>query len=257
MRLIILGSGTSFGVPQIGCSCRVCTSDDPRDRRTRVAAVVEGGSGARLLIDTPPELRLQLIAANVDSIDAALYTHDHADHVHGIDDLRAVSVRRGSLPVYGAPDVLERLGERFPYIFDQSLPRDAATPRPALERRALASGEQVVVAGFPVLPLECDHGGTRVYGYRIGPLGYLTDVKAVAERVVEQLRGVALLVLNALFEEPHPSHLSISEAVGVARAIGAPRTILTHLTHRFTHAELAARLPNGVEPAYDGLVVSF
>ena len=110
MRLIILGSGTSFGVPQIGCSCRVCTSSDPRDRRTRVAAVVEGASGGRVLIDTPPELRLQLVAAGVDTVDAALYTHDHADHVHGIDDLRAVSVRRGRLPVYAAPDVLARLG---------------------------------------------------------------------------------------------------------------------------------------------------
>ena len=257
MRLIILGSGTSFGVPQIGCSCRVCTSTDPRDRRTRVAAVVEAAGGARLLIDTPPELRLQLVAAGVDGVDAALYTHDHADHVHGIDDLRAVSVRRGRLPVYAAPDVLARLGERFPYIFDESVPRDPATPRPALERIPLTDGREVTVAGIPVLPLECDHGGTRVFGYRLDGLGYLTVVKAVPQDVVTRLRGVRLLVLNALFEQPHPSHLSIGEAVEVARAVGAPRTLFTHLTHRFRHAELAARLPEGIEPAYDGLVATF
>ena len=257
MRLIVLGSGTSFGVPQIGCSCAVCTSTDPRDRRTRVAAVVEAPDGARLLIDTPPELRLQLIAASVDAVDAVLYTHDHADHVHGIDDLRAMSVRRGRLPIYGPPGMLRRLGEHFPYIFDESLPRDPATPRPSLERLPLEAEREVNIAGFPVLPLSCDHGGMQVYGYRIGGLAYFTDVKAVPPPLVERLRGVRLLVLSALFDRPHPSHLSIPEAVELARTIGAPRTLLTHLTHRFSHAELAARLPAGVEPACDGLVAAF
>ena len=257
MRLIVVGSGTSFGVPQIGCSCAVCTSADPRDRRTRVAAVVEAPGGARLLIDTPPELRLQLIAAQVDAVDAVLYTHDHADHVHGIDDLRAMSVRRGRLPIYGPPGVLRRLGEHFPYIFDESVPRDPATPRPSLERMPLEPGREISVAGIPVLPLECDHGGVQVYGYRIGGLGYLTDVKAVPPAMVERLRGVQLLVLSALFDHPHPSHLSIPEAVDLALAVGAPRTLLTHLTHRFSHAELTARLPAGIEPAYDGLVAAF
>lgn len=257
MQLTILGSGTSFGVPQIGCSCAVCTSADPRDRRSRVAAVVASDDGSQLLIDTPPELRLQLIAAGIGSVDAVLYTHDHADHVHGIDDLRAVSVAGGPLPIYGPPDMLQRLGEHFPYIFDQSIPRSAATPRPALERVPLEEGREVRVAGIPVRPLECAHGTTRVYGYRIGTLGYFTDVKTLPAPVVEQLRGVQLLVLSALFDHPHPSHLSIPEAVEVARAVGAPRTLLTHLTHRFAHADLAARLPPGVEPAHDGLVATF
>lgn len=257
MRLMVLGSGTSFGVPQIGCSCPVCTSSDPRDRRTRVAALVESDDGTRLLIDTPPELRLQLIAAGIGTVDAVLYTHDHADHVHGIDDLRAVSVARGRLPIYGPPEMLRRLGERFPYIFDESIPRDPATPRPALERVPIEAGREVSVMGIPVLPLECAHGAARVYGYRIGALAYLTDVKAVPPPVMERLRGVRLLVLSALFDHPHPSHLSIPEAVEVARAVGAERTLLTHLTHRFAHADLAARLPPGVEPAYDGLVAAF
>ncbi len=257
MRLIVLGSGTSFGVPQIGCGCPVCASADPRDRRSRVAAVVEAADGVRLLIDTPPELRLQLVAAGIEAVDAVLYTHDHADHVHGIDDLRAVSVSRGRLPIYGPPGMLRRLGEHFPYIFDESVPRDPATPRPALDRLPLMDGREVSVLGIPVLPLECDHGAVKVYGYRIGALAYFTDVKAVPARVMERLRGVQLLVLSALFDHPHPSHLSIPEAVEVARAVGAPRTLLTHLTHRFAHADLAARLPSGVEPAYDGLVATF
>jgi phosphoribosyl 1,2-cyclic phosphate phosphodiesterase len=126
-----------------------------------------------------------------------------------------------------------------------------------LERIPLVQGREILVAGVPVLPLECDHGGVPVLGYRIGGLAYFTDVKAVSPQVVERLRGVSLLVLNALFEHPHPSHLSIAEAVEVARAVGAPRTLLTHLTHQFSHAELAARLPPGVEPAYDGLVATF
>ncbi len=257
MRLRVLGSGTSFGVPQIGCGCAVCRSTDPRDRRSRVAAVVEGEAGTRILIDTPPELRLQLLAAGIEAVDAVLYTHDHADHVHGIDDLRAVSVSRGRLPIYGPPDMLRRLGEHFPYIFDESVPRDPATPRPALERLPLDDGQEMNVAGMPVLPLECEHGAVKVYGYRIGDLAYLTDVKVVPARVMDRLGGVRLLVLSALFDHPHPSHLSIPEAVEVARAVGARRTLLTHLTHRYTHADLAARLPAGVEPAYDGLVATF
>ena len=177
--------------------------------------------------------------------------------MHAFDDLRAVGVGRAGLPVYGAPAMLARLGERFPYIFDESVPRDPATPRPALERIPLTNGHEVMVAGMSVLPLECDHGGTRVFGYRLDGLGYLTDVKAVPDDVMARLTGVRLLVLNALFDQPHPSHLSIGEAIAVARAVGAPRTLFTHLTHRFTHVELAARLPEGIEPAYDGLVAAF
>lgn len=257
MRLVILGSGTSFGVPQVGCSCRVCRSSDPRDRRSRVAAIVEGEGGTHLLIDTPPELRLQLLAVGISRIDAVLYTHEHADHLHGIDDLRAVSVKQGKLPVYGSQAMLRSVASRFGYIFDNEEPYDPATPRPRLELVPLAAGVEVEIAGISVLPLELDHGRTKVYGYRFGLLGYLTDVKRVPPETLERLKGVEVLVLNALFEHPHPAHLSIQEAVEVARAIGARRTFLTHLTHRFSHVELAMRLPEGIEPAYDGLSVVF
>ncbi len=262
MRLTILGSGTSFGVPQIGCACAVCRSDDPRDRRTRVSAVVEGDEragarGRRLLIDTPPELRLQLIGAGVDSVDAVLYTHDHADHMMGIDDLRALSVRFGRLPVYGPADTLERLAGRFGYIFDASVPSLPGTPRPELTTVPLPAGHPVTIAGLPVLPLAFEHGPLTVYGYRVGPLAYLTDVKQVPPGALDQLRGLRVLVLSALLDRPHPTHLSIDEAVDTARAIGAERTLLTHLTHGHSHADLLGRLPRGIEPAYDGLVISF
>ncbi len=255
MRLVILGSGTSFGVPQVGCRCAVCRSQDPRDRRSRVSILVEGDSGSRILIDTAPELRIQLLAAQVDMLDAVLYTHDHADHVHGIDDLRAVSVRHGRLPVYGPPDTLERITARFPYIFDESVQPLPGTSKPELIAVPLAPGVEVTIAGMPVLPLEFQHGPTLVYGYRLGQLAYVTDVKAVPAEAVERLRGVSVLVLNALFEEPHPTHLSIPEAVEAARSIGAERTLLTHLPHRLSHTDLVSRLPSGVEPAYDGLTI--
>ena len=260
MRLTILGSGTSFGVPQIGCACAVCKSDDPRDRRTRVAAVIqgeagEGGNGARLLIDTPPELRLQLIAAKVDSVDAVLYTHDHADHIMGIDDLRAMSVRFGRLPLYGPPDTLGRLAQRFGYMFDDS-PPPPGSHKPELTTVPLQPGQVVAIAGLPVLPISFEHGPLTVYGYRIGPIAYVTDVKCIPPAAMEQLRGLKVLVLNALLEQPHPTHLSIDEAVATAQAVGAERTLFTHLTHGNSHAALARRLPQGIEPAYDGLTIS-
>lgn len=254
--MVILGSGTSFGVPVIGCRCRVCTSADPRDRRTRTAALVEVG-GVRLLIDTPPELRLQLVRAGVTAVDAVLYTHEHADHLHGVDDLRAVTERCGPLAVYGPPRAIAQLRQRFAYIFDDGVVPPAGTSKPELTAATLEAGRAVTLGGVEVLPVECDHGGTPVYGYRFGAAAYLTDVKQVPPGALDGLRGVRVLVINALFDRPHPTHLSIPEAVAVARAVGAERTYLTHLTHAYGHAELEARLPAGVAPAYDGLTIAF
>ncbi|MDH3457553.1 MAG: MBL fold metallo-hydrolase [Gemmatimonadota bacterium] len=256
-RLVILGSGTSFGVPVIGCDCRVCVSGDPRDRRTRTAAVVELDGGPRLLIDTPPELRLQLVRAGIGTVDAVLFTHDHADHVAGIDDLRAMSVRGGEVPVYGPPETIGELTQRFGYIFDAGVTPPPGTSKPELRPRAVAPYETMMIAGATVLSLEADHGGTRVYGYRVGPMAYLTDAKEVPARTVAALEGVEVLVVNALFEKPHATHLSIPEAVAFAQRIGARQTFLTHLTHRYLHTELESRLPAGIAPACDGLVVAF
>jgi phosphoribosyl 1,2-cyclic phosphate phosphodiesterase len=255
VRLIFLGTGTSFGVPQIGCRCPTCTSPDPRDRRSRSGALIET-QGKRFLIDTPPELRLQLVAAGVDHVDAVLFTHGHADHVHGIDDLRALSVRQGAmLPAYGARDTMAELAAKFPYIFDPSIVVPEGTSKPELAPHVLEPGAKVTIAGVPVLPLALPHGGQVVFGYRCGDVAYLTDVKTVPESVMEVLKGLEVLVLNALLSRPHPLHLSIPEAVAAAQRIGARRTYFTHLTHEFTHAALAAMLPAGIAPAYDGLVV--
>lgn len=255
MRLTFLGTGTSFGIPQIGCACAVCRSTDPRDRRTRTGAVVESG-GSRLLIDTPPEMRLQMVAAGLGHIDAVLYTHEHADHTHGIDDLRMFSLTdRRPLPLHGPREALDHLRLSFRYIFDEDLKPYAGTSRPRLSLNPLEAGRAVTLAGIEVLPIAFEHGHATVFGYRFGPLAYITDVKAVSARALELLQGVRVLVLNALWWRPHPTHLSIEEAVAAARAIGAERTFLTHLTHETGHAELLARLPAGVEPAYDGLIV--
>ncbi len=253
MRLTLLGTGTSMGIPQIGCSCAVCRSEDPRDQRTRTSALVEV-NGSTILIDTPPELRLQLLRSRVRRIDAVLYTHQHADHVHGIDDLRSFSLRRQSpLPLYGPEATISHIGLAFNYIFDGSIVPIEGTSKPALSLHVLEADAAVSIAGVDVLPLQFEHGHATVFGYRIGDIAYLTDVKRVTEAHCKQLQGVKVLVLNALWWREHPTHLSIGEAIAVARDVGAERTYLTHLTHETGHRELLGRLPAGVEPGHDGL----
>ncbi|MEZ4413591.1 MAG: MBL fold metallo-hydrolase [Gemmatimonadales bacterium] len=255
MRLTFLGTGTSFGVPQVGCGCAVCRSDDPRDRRTRTGALLRSGD-TTLLLDSPPELRLQLLGQGVSTLSAVLYTHEHADHTAGIDDLRIFTIRsKRHLPIYGPPETLERLASSYRYIFDPGVTAFEGTSKPHLEPHPLEPGVATSVAGIPVLPLAFPHGHLRVYGYRFGPLAYLTDVKEVGTVEQAALQGVEVLVLNALWWRPHPTHMSIDEAVALSRALGAKRTYLTHLTHETGHAELAARLPAGVSPAHDGLTV--
>jgi phosphoribosyl 1,2-cyclic phosphate phosphodiesterase len=257
VRLTFLGTGTSFGVPQIGCGCAVCRSTDPRDKRTRCGAVIETGSGTRLLIDTPPELRLQLVAAGVDRLDAVLYTHEHADHIHGIDDLRALTIRRATpLPIYGESTTLDTLRARFPYIMDEHLRPLPGTTRPEGTLIPIQAGVPFMVQGTSVLPIAVPHGRASVVGYRVGDIAYITDAKMLPDAALAALVGVRVLVLNALLRASHPTHLSIAEAVATARQVGAERTFFTHLTHGNAHAALAAELPEGIAPAYDGLVVS-
>ena len=255
MKLTFLGTGTSFGVPVVGCDCAACTSTDPRDRRTRHGAVIET-LGGRLLVDTPTELRLQLLATGIDVIDAIWFTHVHADHIHGIDDVRVFTARRGDMSAYIASEYRPMLEQRFKYIFDDSVAPPRGSSKPRVQLNEFEVGTPVEIVGENFIPLAVPHGDCTVYGFRVGRLGYITDGKLIPKESLEILKGVDVLVLNALwFGRPHPSHFNVEEAIEASREVGAGVTYLTHLTHRVTHAELEERLPDGVYPAYDGLTV--
>jgi phosphoribosyl 1,2-cyclic phosphate phosphodiesterase len=216
---------------------------------------VETNDGTRILIDTPPELRLQLIAAGAERVDAVLFTHDHADHTHGIDDLRAITVRRDApLTMYGSAETLQSLAHKFGYIFDASRPMPG-TSKPEGRAHVIEPNTSFLIGDIEVTAVAIPHGPVTVFAYRIGPLAYVTDAKSVPPTAVERLRGAHVLVINALFRTEHPTHLSIPESLRVAAAVGAERTYLTHLTHDNFHADLEAELPRGISPAFDGLTV--
>jgi phosphoribosyl 1,2-cyclic phosphate phosphodiesterase len=256
VKLTFLGTGTSFGVPVIGCHCDTCTSDDPRDRRTRHGALLEL-SGGRLLVDVPPELRLQLVRAGVDHVDAVWLTHLHADHIHGADDLRIFRFRaKVDMPLLCPEGSHHELLRRFPYVFDEAIQPPPGSTIPRFTLRPFRAYEPEEVLGATFLPVPVPHGPATVYGFRVGSLGYVTDAKTLPPRTLESLKGVEVLVLNALWwGNPHPTHFNVEEAVEAAEAVGAERTFLTHMTHRLRHQELLDNLPPGVEPAYDGLTV--
>jgi phosphoribosyl 1,2-cyclic phosphate phosphodiesterase len=256
VRVRFLGTGTSFGVPVIGCKCAVCRSDDPRDQRTRHSLIIES-DGTRLLVDTPPELRLQLVKEDIDSVDAVFLSHEHADHTHGLDDLRIFSGGgREPLPLYVAQEFEKELKQRFNYIWGKGRQTQPGSVVPDLDMITFVDGEPISPAGFEVIPIAFPHGVYRSYGFRAGALGVIIDGKSVTPDAAKLFSGIEVLIINALwFGDPHPGHFSIEEAVKVGRWLGANRTYLTHIAHRATHAEIEAGVPSGVTPAYDGLVI--
>ncbi len=250
MRLTFLGTGTSTGVPVPTCRCAICTSDDPRDKRLRPSALLEW-AGASVLIDTATDLRMQALRLPIERIDAVLYTHAHADHVLGLDDLRLYNWRQGRpIPVFGSPSTLEALSRTFWYVFD---PGPSENTRPEVELRPVTDSFRL--NDREVVPVPLMHGRLPILGYRIGRLAYLTDVSEIPEPSYALLDDLDVLVLNALRERPHPTHLNLDGARTVAERIGARRTYLTHASHEIHHDTVAAGLPRGIELAHDGLVV--
>jgi len=252
MRLTFLGTGTSYGVPMIGCDCPVCRSDDPRDRRTRASALVKAPAG-NILIDTATDLREQALRNNVTRVDAILFTHSHADHLHGIDDVRRFSgMRRKAIPAYGDAETLAYIARSHGYIFsDPEFRLGWGIPR--IEINEIA--EPTPICGATVIPVPILHGERTILGYRIGGLAYLTDCSAVPEASAVLLRGLDTLVLDALRRRPHPTHFSLSEAVDVIERLKPRRAYLTHMAHDLGHAATEAVLPDHIRLAYDGLEI--
>ncbi len=262
VRLTILGSGTSHGVPMIGCDCPVCTSSDPRDRRTRPSALFSY-DGHHVLIDTGPELRLQCLACNVRRVDAILLTHHHADHIVGLDDVRRFNWLQGRpIRVYGSRATLERVREMFAYAFQEDPDYPSAKPQLELAPIDAPDADRAQPCAFPplelfgrqIIPIPYFHGPLPVLGFRLGPIAYCPDCSRMPEESRRLLKGLDVLVLDALRRRPHPTHFNLEQAVEEARRIGAVRTFFTHIAHELKHAETNAGLPRGMELAYDGLV---
>lgn len=249
LRITVLGCGSSSGTPAIGCHCPTCTSDNPKNRRTRTSALVEV-DGLKFLIDTGPDLRAQALAHGVEWIDAVLYTHPHADHLNGIDDLRAFCYKRqGPLPLYGNEFTLSNIRERFSYALQ---PPSPVWDKPVLEPRCVSGA--VWHQSVELIPVPLLHGAHwPCLGWRIGDMAWLTDLSQIPASSLSLLSGVRLLFLDCLRETPYPSHLSVAEAFDWAQRLGAERTVLIHMTHELEFAALQAACPAGVEVGYDGM----
>jgi phosphoribosyl 1,2-cyclic phosphate phosphodiesterase len=268
IRVTVLGSGTSHGVPAIGCDCEVCRSTDPRDKRTRPSILIEitngpqdpalmresafAGAVRAILVDTSTDLRMQALANDVRRVDAILFTHTHADHVFGIDEVRRFNqMQRTKIPCFADADTLANLRTMFAYIFEPPKQKGGGLPQLSLFRIA----GPFSLGGVEIVPVPMFHGVLPVLGFRIGSFAYLTDCNRIPDESLALLAGVRTLVIDALRHRPHSTHFSVGEAIDVAGRIGAERTYFTHISHDLGHAATNASLPAGVELAYDGLVL--
>jgi phosphoribosyl 1,2-cyclic phosphate phosphodiesterase len=255
MRVVILGSGSSSGTPAVDAGWGRCDPAEPKNRRTRPSILVEEAD-TRILVDTSPDLRAQLLDAGIAHIDAVFYTHAHADHLHGIDDLRAVNraINR-PLPIYADRQTLDVIHRRFEYVFSSLSAGTRYFYKPVLVPHELEEGVPVDIGAMRVIAFEQDHGFSRTLGFRFGAFAYSTDVVELSERAFAFLHGIDVWIIGTLVNQPHPTHCHISKALAWIERIQPRRALLTHLGLDLDHATLAARLPAGVEPAFDGQVV--
>jgi phosphoribosyl 1,2-cyclic phosphate phosphodiesterase len=250
-QMLFLGTGTSIGVPVIGCGCDTCASTNPRNNRTRCGLVL-GLPGGNLLVDTPTDLRSQLLREKIGIVHATLFTHDHADHVFGLDDLRLFPYFLGhAMPIYCEAQVEARIRKSFDYAFAAEASA-LGVGVPQIEFRPITT-EPVEILSQSVIPIRLNHGRFRVLGFRFGNVAYCTDTNEIPAESWPLLEGLDVLVLDALRHKPHPTHFSLPEAVDVAQRIGAKRTYFTHMSHDLEHEATNASLPEGMELAYDGL----
>lgn len=249
MRVTVLGSGTSHGIPSVGCSCATCLSPDPRDRRWRSSIAVQW-RGKSLVVDTPPELRLHALRSHIRRIDALFYTHSHADHLFGLDDVRRYNdMQKSEMPIFARPDVLEDIRRAFRYVF---VTTQVGGGKPRLALTEIES-DSVEWAGLRVEAIPILHGRLPILGYRFGRYAHITDASAIPLESMDRLRGLHTLTLGALRWEAHPTHFNIPQALEVVRELKPERTFFTHISHEVSHADTEARLPAGVRLAYDGL----
>jgi phosphoribosyl 1,2-cyclic phosphate phosphodiesterase len=247
MKVTLLGTGTSTGIPAIGCGCAVCRSNDPRNKRLRPSVWIESGE-ISLVIDTTPDFRMQALLYSIGRLDAILFTHHHADHILGLDDIRPFNqIRKGFIPCYGSAGTMGEIRITFRYIFKDQ-PYGGV---PQVETYAVEGPFEL--RGLTVIPIPAMHARLPVFGYRIKDFAYLTDLNSLPEKSLALLDGLQVLVLGALRFEPHPAHFTLTEAVGVAGIIGAQRTYFTHMSHEVDHEAVSRQLPAGIELGYDGL----
>jgi phosphoribosyl 1,2-cyclic phosphate phosphodiesterase len=249
MHLTLLGVGSSAGTPMIGCSCATCTSTDPRNNRTRCSAIIHLENGKLILIDTGPDLRQQALREGLTHIDAVLYTHTHADHLHGIDDLRAFcQIQRSQIPLYGSFDAMKHITDKFGYTLREP---SNFWDLPVLKVNTISEAFQLFE--HTVTPIPLKHGNSDIYGYRIGDIAFLTDVSSIPETSLKLLQGLKILLLDCLRYKMHYTHINLEQSLHYAGLIQAESTYLIHMTHELEYATLSELLPKNVYAGYDGL----